>query len=185
MATFSNLSGGRLSEIYMKLKQEHHAEVGTSSQDVNHGSAAGPSGREDHNHYPTARKRGKTSSDAVIAEVDDWKHGHGDNGEDAHPSGAHEGNYGSSDRSNWDRRPGSSEGRESRGGGANVNGRGSSYDTARGRGGRGSWGSQWVGTDARGDWNRRDLVRPQKTQSKTPYGALYPNGPSHTPAFTQ
>ncbi|CAK9238133.1 unnamed protein product [Sphagnum jensenii] len=185
VATFSNLSGGRLSEIYMKLKQEHHGEVGTSSQDVNHGSAAGPSGREDHNHYPTGRKRGKTSSDAVIAEVDDWKHGHGDNGEDAHPSGAHEGNYGSSDRSNWDRRPGSSEGRESRGGGANVNGRGSSYDTARGRGGRGSWGSQWVGADARGDWNRRDLVRPQKTQSKTPYGALYPNGPSHTPAFTQ
>lgn len=45
VATFSNLSGERLSEIYQKLTQEAHQDTGGASTDIN-SSAAGPSGRD-------------------------------------------------------------------------------------------------------------------------------------------
>ncbi|XP_011622955.1 protein CHROMATIN REMODELING 5 [Amborella trichopoda] len=49
VANFSNLSGERLSEIYSKLKEEQHAEVGPTPSDSNTAPLAGPSGRESDN----------------------------------------------------------------------------------------------------------------------------------------
>lgn len=45
VATFSNLPGERLAEIYSKLKQEQEAEAGVGPSHLN-GSAPGPSDRE-------------------------------------------------------------------------------------------------------------------------------------------
>lgn len=185
VATFSNLPGDRLSEIYKKLRPEAQADyVGASSQDVNHGGAAGPSGREDHTHLTSSRKRTQNASSAHTAvpsqgETEAWKRRQRDSN---HLGGPHGGTLTAADRRKWDGRPGSSEGRENRAGdprkvapGLGVNGSGWSHDRERGE--RVPWGHE-----GRGDWNRRDVDRPQIGHPRSV--PVYPSAAPHAQAFT-
>lgn len=202
VSTFSNLKGDKLAEIYKKLRQEGRPDhVRASSQDANHGTAAGPSGRDEHAH-PTgsSRRQGPPRTQNTAAgDSEAWKRWHRDD----LPSGGGppEGPHNSGDRRKWEGRPGSADGwKNNRGGhnartlggspapsGAAVNGSGWGHDI-KDREDRGPWGPphdrSWSGEGRGGDWNRREHEDRGQRQHHPRSGPPYGHGPSHAPAFT-
>ncbi|XP_024375943.1 protein CHROMATIN REMODELING 5 isoform X2 [Physcomitrium patens] len=175
VSTFSNLTGDKLAQIYKKLRQEPtHEHARGTSQDPNHGSAAGPSGRDEQSHLTSNRRQnhvGNTSAqvgEPSRGDYEPWKRRQREDPPGGPPIGPHN----ATDRRKWDGRPGSVDGWRNRGSPlVGVNGSGWGYDKDL-REDRGPWGPH----DRSRDWNRRDVNRNPRPQPRPtgPYGHAPP-----------